>query len=199
MKPHIHPTRQRLLDATCELLEQFPPDDLKVETVLARSEVSIGSLYHHFADFPDLLETAMIALFAVSVDNSIAQFDALFDTATTRDEFIAGLRQVSDASQSPALRPFRFRRARLLALAEHRPRLRAKLAAEQTRLSATFAEMFRTAQRRGWFNSDFDPAAASVFIQAYTLGKLVDEVTDEPIDLTAWSDLVMKVVLKVFV
>ncbi len=90
-------------------------------------------------------------------------------------------------------------RARLLAYAEGRPRLMEKMACEQARLTRCYTRLFATAQDNGWFNRDFDPQAAAVFIQAYTIGKIVDDVTTEPMDPAAWNVLIMKIVDRVFI
>jgi len=198
MAKKIHPTRLRLLQTACELIEKHAADDITVEMVLKESGVVRGSLYHHFEDFGDLIETALAEQFAASVDSSAAIIAEHLRTAGDRDAFFTGFRAILDDSQSEVRRRFRFRRARLLALAEHRPRLMKRIAAEQARLTAAFTDMFVLCQERGWFNTDFDPKAAAAFIQAYTFGKLIDEVSADPSDPEAWGDLVLKIFLKVF-
>jgi hypothetical protein len=42
----------------------------------------------------------------------------------------------------------------------------------------------------GWLNKDFDPRAADVLIQAYTLGKIVDDIVDDQMDSKAWNALI---------
>jgi hypothetical protein len=48
-------------------------------------------------------------------------------------------------------------------------------------------------------NNDFSPQAAAVLIQAYTIGKIVDDVTTEPTDPAAWESLIMKIITKVLI
>jgi hypothetical protein len=43
-----------------------------------------------------------------------------------------------------------------------------------------------------------DARACAVLIQAYTLGKIVDDVVEEPVDPQAWNDLIMQVTTNVF-
>lgn len=166
--------------------------------VLEQSGVSNGSLYHHFQDFPDLIETALVDLFTASVDRNIAAIAQVFDSATTRQEFVAGLARVTHETQGSALRSIRFRRARLLAYAESRPRLMQKMQIHQSRLTATYTALFTRAQHNGWFNSEFDGHAAAVFIQAYTIGKIVDDVSTDPMQPDAWEQLIMRIVDRVF-
>lgn len=198
IKKKIHPTRQRLLETACELIGKHAVDDITVDMVLAESGVVKGSLYYHYEDFNDLIETALTELFSAGVNASVSDIKAHLEHAQDRDSFLEGFRKILVDTQSDARRPVRFRRARLLALAEHRPRLMARIAAEQGRLTGAFTAMFIACQERGWFNPDFDPKAASAFIQAYTFGKLIDEVSDDPVDPDAWSDIVMKILYRVF-
>ena len=54
-----HPTSKRLINSTIELLQEFLPEEISTDLVLQHSGVSRGSLYYHFEDLSDLLETAM--------------------------------------------------------------------------------------------------------------------------------------------
>lgn len=198
MKTRVHPTKAKLMATATELSQAHHPDAITVDMVLEQSGVSKGSLYHHFEDFPDLIETVLVDQFTTSVDGNIAAIAQVFESATSRDEFVAGLARVTHETQGSALRSVRFRRARLLAYAENRPRLMQKMQIHQARLTRAYTDLFRQAQDNGWFNTDFDPHAAAVFIQAYTIGKIVDDVSDDPIRPEGWEDLIMKIVTHVF-
>jgi AcrR family transcriptional regulator len=199
MKDSVHPTKAKLLAAATALSQTHHPDAVTIDMVLEHSGVSKGSLYHHFEDFSDLIETVLVNLFTMSVDGNIAAISQVFASATTRAEFVAGLARVTHETQGAALRSVRFRRARLLAYAESRPRLMQKMQAHQARLTRAYTGLFRRAQDNSWFNTDFDPHAAAVFIQAYTIGKIVDDVSNDPIRPEAWEDLIMKIVERVFI
>lgn len=198
MTRKAHPTRQKLLDTVLALMDENPAAPIAVDTVLSRSGVSKGSLYHHFEDFSDLVETATASLFVKSVDENIAIIRSVVDSATNVQELLTGLATVTRVTQSAEMRSVRFRRARVLAQTEGHPRLLEKMSKEQARLTATYAYLFRTCQERGWFNTYFDPDAAAVFIQAYTMGKIVDDVAPQPVDPQAWEGLIMQIVTKVF-
>ena len=51
-----HPTRVRLIDTMVEMLQTTPASAITTEAVLETSGISRSSLYHHFADFSDLIE-----------------------------------------------------------------------------------------------------------------------------------------------
>jgi hypothetical protein len=72
------------------------------------------------------------------------------------------------------------------------------LGAEQARLTDALTDLITQAQEKGLYRRDFDARACAVLIQAYTLGKIVDDVVEEPVDPQAWNDLIMQVITNVF-
>ena len=82
----------------------------------------------------------------------------------------------------------RFERARILAKAEHHERLREELSAAQQEVTDALAEMLARAQQEGgWVNPEVDPRALAVFVQAYTFGRLVDDLANEPMKQDEWQ------------
>ena len=193
-----HPTHDRLVEAAISLMSEHLPENISVDMILRQSGVSKGSMYHHFENLADLLETALIHNFASTVDSNIALMRNLLDNARTGSEFYHYINQFNALTQSQARVDTRFDRIRLISLVHKNARLAQRLAGEQARLTNGYAELFRIAQSKGWMDTDFDPGAASVLIQAYTLGKVVDDVVDTPMDPDAWHNLIMKIVVRVF-
>ena len=194
----MHPTRERLLLTTVELMDTENPEKVGVEMVLEKSGISKGSLYHHFEDFPSLLEAALVYRFHRVVDSSIALIANTVATATTREEFFADMEKVTAITHSREMTAIRFERARALGHAGTSERFREALGGEQQRLTLAFADLVREAQNQGWVTNDIDPMAAAVFIQAYTIGKLIDEVTAEPVDEQEWLKLIHRMVERTF-
>jgi AcrR family transcriptional regulator len=193
-----HPTSVALLQTAVALLDERAPDEVTVELVLSTSGVSKGSLYHHYRDFNDLLDRAQVSRFGRLVDASIAMLTEVVTTAATREEFYAGLVSVTAATQGSATAGSRALRIWTLAQAALRPTMRTALGTEQQRLTDSLTDLAREAQEKGWFRADLDPAAVAVFIQAYTLGKAVDDVAPQHVDQRAWESLVNTVVATVF-
>lgn len=198
MSPSLHPTKKRLLAAAVDFLESLAPENITVDLILQQTGISKGSLYHHFNDFYDLINTAMMSSFSDSVDESIDALSSIVLKSHDVDDFLFGLRQVTESTQSAATRVARFRRARLLALAEERPDLHRQLAAQQARLTSALAALFVEAQVKGWIRKDLDPMACAVFIQAYTFGKIIDDIVESPIEADDWCNLIMDVIIKSF-
>jgi AcrR family transcriptional regulator len=168
------------------LLDQKAPEQINVDEVLSVSGISKGSLYHHFEDFGDLLEVAYLRRFAAYVDLSSESIAEVIATSTSRDEMLTGLRVITRRTQAPELAGVRLERLSAIGLASGNDRFRARLAVEQQRLTDALADLVREAQVKGWFRSDFPPHVVAVFVQAYTLGRVLDEIAESPVDNDEW-------------
>lgn len=190
----VHPTRQALLDTTVRLLDEKPIELLTCDEVLEVSGISRGSLYHHFEDYPDLIEHALVARLARDVDESIVALLAACDLATSREDFRDRLGAVTRITQQPNRAQRRMDRLITFVNTVNSPRFRSMVAVEQQRLTDALAEVVATGQQNGWVRPDIDPAAAAVLLQAYTLGRVVDDLAVHQVDPEAWTALVTLVI-----
>ena len=186
----LHPTKRALIVTVLEQLKTLKPSEITSESVLDKSGISKGSLYHHFEDFDDLIETAEVIRYAAYVDQSIHILTKVFQSAKNRDEMVTELKQVTKFTQSPDLMPQRMDRATSISLANANPRMMKKLNVEQDRLNEALIDIFREARDRGWINKEIDLHAGAVFIQAYTLGIIINDVSGKKLDNKAWTDLI---------
>lgn len=196
MKRSQHPTRERLIEVTVDLLDSKGPDEINVDEVLGLSGISKGSLYHHFTDLADLVDSALAFRFARYVDVTIDSIVPILLGAKSRDETFAAMASVTEQSQSPVLRPNRIERIQTIARAARNPHLQALLNTEQQRLNSALADLIREGQLRGWFSPDFDAMSAAVLIQAYTLGRALDDITEPQLDPASWTSLIHRLVEK---
>jgi AcrR family transcriptional regulator len=195
----FHPTKELLIETVLEILKTESIDQINSDQVLEKSGISKGSMYHHFEDFGDLLEHAQVRRFAGFVDYSIHSISQLL-TVKTKQELLDGLRLVTRYTQSAELKGQRLYRVTAIANAGQSERMRKNLAAEQNRLTAALADLFREVVARGWGNPKVQPQTLAVFIQAYTMGNIVNDFVDEKMDLENWlwlidtimSDVLMK-------
>lgn len=186
----LHPTKQTLINSAVNFLETLAPEEITGELILGDSGISKGSLYHHFSDFPDLIEHAQVFMFSRYVELSVAAINTLLHDAKDRESILVGLREVIRASQSPALNRMRYVRISAIAKSVRIERMRKLMSAEQERLTEALADLFRESQERGWGNPRLDPVTVAVFIQSFTIGKVVDDLTQQHIDEQKWYQLI---------
>ena len=151
-----------------ELLDTESIEEVALAKVLERSGVSHGSLYHHFEDFPDLVEQAVVERFESGLIESL----------------IVELHEQSR-------RPYRLRRLEVLGATIQRPRLAARIARVQQAHMEAQAAQYAEFQRRGWFRDDLDPMALSAFTTATFLGRSVDDIIEHPVDPDRWTEVAL--------
>ena len=195
---NVHPTRLKLIETVLTLRHSQTYEDITVEQVLDVSGISRGSLYHHFSDFFDLIEAAEIVRFTKYVDVSIARISDAMAKAQTRAELSEGIREITRETQSVQMHSIRMDRIAALARAQGNPRFQKALGVEQDRLTQALADLVSQAQIKGFADPALDPHSVAVFIQAYTLGRAVDEISDSEKNHEAWNHLIDLVVDKVF-
>jgi len=195
MPQSIHPTKARLIDTTAELLETQFPEAIQVDEILEKSGISKGSLYHHFEDLGELLEAAQVHRYAKWVDRSIGLIVPVLSAAKTRDDIIEGLRQITTYTQSPDYKATRFSRARTLANSETTVRFQRALGIEQDRLTTALEDLVQEAKNKGLFRAELDARVVAVFIQSYTLGKIVDDIVPMPMRQENWDEFIVNMLI----
>jgi AcrR family transcriptional regulator len=170
--------------------------DISAAEILRRTGIAKGSLYHFWPSIGELIEEAYLVRYSRFVEKSGSVIRELLEKCETKEQFFEGLSQVTEITQDPARKSNRYERARILAMAEKNEKFRKALGKVQQGLTDLFTEQFIEVQNRGWFNKSFDPRAAAVLIQAYTLGKIVDDVVDNQMEIVIWNALIGLIVDK---
>jgi AcrR family transcriptional regulator len=188
----IHPTKEKLIATMVSLMEEHALSTIQVDDVLRESNISKGSLYHHFENFEDLVESALIARFASSVDISIELVGHAVHDAKSAEEFVEKIIEVTTVTQGRERSKFRLERARVIGLSVNSPNLLRSLQQEQDRLTIAMADVVREAQEKGWVSKTYDAKTIAVFMQAYTLGRVIDDVAsnDQHIESDDWNNVV---------
>ena len=191
-------TREKLVDTVLEMLKDRSPEDLRVEEVLEVSGISTGSLYHHFEDFGHLVETALIRRYVEILETAADLVDEVLDQMIAGDELrfaaVGAIRKFAEFN-TPEIR---FERARILGMCETHPRMRSALGKAQQEATDRIVATLRAEQGgEGRINPDLDPRTVAVFIQSYSLGRIVDDIVPSPMDQQAWLGLIEMVVSRV--
>lgn len=183
-------TRDRLLETAVAMLDEMDEGDISASEILRKTGIARGSLYHFFDSIDDLVQEAYLVRYSRYVEASGSVIQKILDESETKEQFFAGMAKVTELTQDPARKGNRYERARILGMAERNEKFRIALGKVQSGLTDLFTAQFQEAQNRGWLNKNFDPRAAAVLIQAYTLGKVVDDVVENPMNAKAWNDLI---------
>lgn len=190
----MHPTKALLLETAVMLIDDRGPQGFTVEELLETSGISKGSMYHHFEDFTDVIESAEVFRFARSIDEDIREIVTVMRTVSSRQEMFDRFRQITEVASSPNRASSRYDRAMIIGLAARSPRLAAALAAEQDRLTDALADVAREFQERGFLKNGTDSRMIAVFVQAYSFGKVVDDIAGHKVSQSQWVDAVSQIV-----
>lgn len=199
MVSNLHPTKRLLVETVSKLLDEKSATRISAEEVLAFSGISRGSLYHHFVDLDNLVETAQVFRYAKWVDVSIKFMYDYVITAQTKVELIDALKRLTEITQSNANKSARSQRALSLAICLTNERLQMKLSPEIQRLTDAIEDVAIEVKNKGLFKNYLDSRVLATFIQAYSLGKIVNDFNPNPVTDSQWVDFIMLVVEKSFI
>ncbi len=188
---------QSLLDTTVRLLETRAAESLQPAEVALAASATVDAIDAHYGSFVALVDRALAVRFAGYVDDSIATLAMILQDAKNRDEFRNWLVQITLSTQDPERAPRRLERAAVFARAAHSEQFRATLAAEQLRLTHALLDLIAGAQGRGWISTANDPMAVAVMVQAYTLGRVVDDLAAQHMHPDQWVALIVRFVDRV--
>ena len=186
---HNHPTKEALLDYVSALLESKNPSEVRSDEVLEATSISKGSLYHHFADFSDLIEEALVWRFSKSIDLAVNVLFVALKAAASQEEFrsilLARQRFVADHDESL------FRdRINIQSMSLASPRFLEKIAVQQERLTLGWMDLIANVQEKGWGNHKIDSRAMAVLIQSTAVGPIIDRMSVTHIEPQLWQNLV---------
>ena len=187
-----HPTKVHLTEAAATLIDEYGSQGFTVEQLLEKSNISKGSLYHHFEDFHDVIMQAQVLRFARYVEDDITALTNVLLAASSREDMFGRLDLISRATHDPARSGRRADRIEILAGARHSEKMKNALAPTQARLTGAIADLVREMKAKDFVNQELDPGAVAVFIQAYSLGLIVNDVSNESIDLEEWHAMISR-------
>jgi len=174
-------TQERVLDVVVEQLEEGGEAAVRVDVVRDRSGVSIGSIYHHFGDRDGLIAAAQLRRLVRYAEAEIGALSEIVERAANVDEFRSAIRQLTLHASSSLRASQRWGRIGVLGSSIGRGTLAQEVRTVQTRLIDELQAHVAQGQARGFFRSDLDARAIALFIEAYSLGHIINDVDERPV------------------
>ena len=187
----LHPTRDLIVATAATIMKEKGVGALHIDDILEQTELSRGALYHHFKNVDEIIESALLATYAEGINANIEFVHNVLASAKTADEFRKGVfaANVAYAHNQP-LRDVRKLRAHAMATTATAPELKEALAHEQQRLTDEYIKVIIEAQKNGWVRESVDPLALATFIQAYSFGVIVDDVSESHVHADKWIAII---------
>jgi AcrR family transcriptional regulator len=176
-----------VINATNQAIELGGESSVRVQEISAATNVSIGSIYHHFGDRDGLIRATYVHNFAVNIQEDIARAKRFMDKmhstkeiAEHYDEMIEFL--VDHFKHVPA-----DKRANIIGNTTGRPLLRAALAEVQHGLTEQLTEVMQLLQDRKMLKPHLSPRAAAVMVLGMLHGRIVAEIDTNPVSDLDWN------------
>jgi AcrR family transcriptional regulator len=198
MLTNFHPTKRILVETLSKMLNERKSGEISVEEVLEVSEVSKGSLYHHFEDFSELLEATQVYRYQLWIDASIEFLEARVVPSKTVEELRSALLELTQLTQSDKRKSARAERAQALSECFNNERLAKQMGEATQRLTDAIADVTTEVKNKGLFKESVSSMTLATFIQAYTLGKIVNDYNPSGVSEDDWNNFIMEIVDKTF-
>jgi len=189
-------TRERLIDAAVELIEERGVTRLRLREVAATVGIQEPSIYAFFANRDDLVVEASAARYQRGLLDLSAVFASMVATATTREEFRTAVATVVSATFAEERVPFRWARIGVLELARTRPKLAARLLIVQREADEALGATIGRAAERGWVRDDVDPVTLARWIIGLVNARVFLELDPTRHGASDWDRLTTEAVLR---
>lgn len=182
------PVMKAVLDEVGQRLLDLDESLIRIPDICEATGVNYGSVYHHFGSREGVIDAAYHAMFTQLAEGDLDTLRHVSETAGTFDDYIAGLSTlVGHFSSGPDQSRRRAMRVRIVAASLTRPELRTLIGATQARLTEELMRIVRYGQDRGWLRSDVTTRSIAVVLQALVVGRVIDDISTEPIEPTDWE------------
>jgi AcrR family transcriptional regulator len=182
-------TAAKLIEFAAKELDKVGPAKFDIDSVLRKSKISKGSLYHHFGSKNGLLVAVETQHFIKYLDDQNTLLRGLVETRKSASEFLTLMTRVMETPGLPENRELRKKRIRAIVVAQHDRDLSEFVKTEQIKGSLYLAETFQIAKDRGWIKPDVDVLAASYWIQGLFMGHIMLDITEIKDLDKAWNSI----------
>jgi len=188
-------TRERLIAAAVELIDERGVTRLRLREVAEKVGIQEPSIYAFFRNRADLVDEASAARYQRGLFDLTAIFARMLEAATSREEFRAAVISVVTATFAEDRAPFRTVRIGVLTLARTRPELAERILHAQRAADEQLGEAIRTATTRGWVRQDVDPVTLARWIIGLINARVFLELDPERRGASDWDRLTTEAVL----
>ena len=182
-------TIETLLEVTISELDRVGLAEIDIDSLLRKSKISKGSLYHHFGSKNGLLAAAEAQQFMKYLKREGETFRKLIEDCATKQKFIELVAAVMKITRLESNLDFRKKRVRAIAMSFNDENLAQVLKNAQIEVTEYLAGSFQIAKDRGWIKPDTDLMALSYWIQGVFIGHIMLDITEQTEHEDAWGQV----------
>lgn len=182
-------TVDRLIQITTQELDRVGLNRIDIDSILRKSKVSKGSLYHHFGSKDGLLAAAEAQQFMnyLKIEGDVLR--TAIEKCETKVQFRSLTATVMKLSGLKDNHEFRKKRLRAIAMSFNNIELAKIMKNAQREAMQSLAESMKIAQDRGWIKTDADLLALSYWLSGVFIGHVMLDITDQPDLDSRWSEV----------
>ena len=182
-------TIEKLLEVTINELDRVGLAEIDLDSLLRKSKISKGSLYHHFGSKNGLLAAAEAQQFMKYLKREGETFRELIEDCKSKQKFVDLVADVMKITRLEANIDFRKKRVRAIAMTFNDETLAEVLKNAQIEVTEYLAGSFQMAKDRGWVKPDTDLMALSYWIQGIFIGHIMLDITEQTEHEDAWGQV----------
>jgi AcrR family transcriptional regulator len=182
-------TIEKLLEVTISELDRVGLAEIDIDSLLRKSKISKGSLYHHFGSKNGLLAAAEAQQFMKYLKREGETFRKIIEDCATKQKFVDLVAGVMKITRLESNLDFRKKRVRAIAMSFNDENLAQVLKNAQIEVTEYLAGSFQIAKDRGWVKPDTDLMALSYWIQGVFIGHIMLDITEQTEHEDAWSQI----------
>ena len=182
-------TIEKLLEVTISELDRVGLAEIDLDSLLRKSKISKGSLYHHFGSKNGLLAAAEAQQFMKYLKREGETFRELIEDCKSKQKFIDLVAGVMKITRLESNLDFRKKRVRAIAMSFNDETLAQVLKNAQIEVTEYLAGSFQIAKDRGWVKPDTDLMALSYWIQGVFIGHIMLDITEQTEHEEAWGQV----------
>ena len=182
-------TIEKLLEVTINELDRVGLAEVDIESLLRKSKISKGSLYHHFGSKNGLLAAAEAQQFMKYLKREGETFRKLIEDCKSKQKFIDLVAAVMTITRLEENIDFRKKRVRAIAMSFNDENLAQVLKNAQIEVTEYLAASFQIAKDRGWVKPDTDLMALSYWIQGVFIGHIMLDIAEQTEHEEAWGQV----------
>lgn len=169
-------TRERLITATLDLIDQHGEDAVRVGDVARRAGTTTGSIYWFFRDRQHLINAARADRYVRHMRTILEEIEKVGRSSNAPlDALLSGEVDLTEATRVQARR----RQIRVLADALEDPALAGEIASVETNFVGLAVRTIETAQEAGLIRDDVDAFSLAIFGQAISIGLALADLSPD--------------------
>lgn len=182
-----------VLAAARELVQEQGEANFRIADLVEKSGRSVGAIYHSFGNREGVLEAVWIQQLSESWELDAARLQTLVATITSPEDLDVAIVLLARELHDPERADELWAKLEVIAACRRRPVLRRVVERAQQSMTDAYTSALQDLQRRGLVCPELDARAVAVFVQAFTLGRIVGELGGTSHDdFNGWVEVVRR-------